>query len=105
MIMNTSILETAKQIRYDFVNNKFNKHKYIDFNNKYPKFYMMLQKKDMDEEMFNKLLELLSTQSTDDQNAASEFSQYGAEKYLYPQFGKPSLSDLKTAQSKIDKLS
>ena len=103
--MNTSILETAKEIRMNFINNSLNHDKYIDFNKMFPKFYIMLQKKDMDKEMFNKLLILLSTQSADDQNAASEFSQYGAEKYLYPKFGKPSQSDLKSAQSKIDKLS
>lgn len=55
--------------------------------------------------MFNMLLKLLSTKSADDQNAACEFSKFGAERYLYPQFGKPSESDLEIAKSKIDKLS
>ena len=102
--MSESILETAKRLRMNVIDNTFDPNQYIEFKTAFPKFYEMLQKKDMDEEMFHKLLIILSTKSADDQNAASEFSQYGAEKYLYPQFGKPSNSDLNNAQSKIDKL-
>ena len=103
--MSESVLEIAKDIRLNVINNSLDNTKYKDFKNKFPKFYEMLKKKDMDEDMFKMLLKLLSTTSADDQIAASEFSQYGAEKYLYPQFGKPTDSDLKTAQSKIHKLS
>ena len=102
--MSNLILEIAKEIRVNVINNSFDKSKYINFKSKYPKFYEMLQKKDMDEEMFDKLLYLLSTKTANNQAAASEFSQYGAEKYLYPQFGKPTSSELESAQSKIDKL-
>ena len=102
--MNKSALETAKIIRKKVMNNSLDHEEYDDFNNRFPKFYEMLQKKDMDEGMFNMLLKLLSSKSADDQNAACEFSKFGAEKYLYPQFGKPSKSDLEIAKSKIDKL-
>ena len=103
--MNHSVLETAKEIRKNVLNNSLEKKQYEDFEKRFPKFYEMLLKQDMDEEMFNMLLKLLSKKSADDQNAASEFSQFGAEKYVYPQFGKPSTSDLQLAKSKIDKLS
>ena len=103
--MNKLALETAKKIRSSVINNSFNPEEYNDFKNSFPKFYEMLQKKNMDEDMFNMLLKLLSTKSADDQNAACEFSKFGAERYLYPQFGKPSESDLEIAKSKIDKLS
>ena len=102
--MNKSIIETAKEIRFHSKNDTLNDSQYEEFKNKYPKFYIMLQHKHMDEEMYNKLLSTLSKNSANDQKAASEFSQYGAEKYLYPKFGRPTQSDLKTAQSKIDKL-
>ena len=103
--MSNSVLETAKNIRTDVINNNIDSTKYKDFQEEYPKFYNMLQKKDMDKDMFEMLLNLLEKNSSNDQNAAAQFSQYGAEKYLYPKFGKPSSSDLKNAQLKIDKLS
>ena len=103
--MNNSIIETAKEIRVNVINHTLDHSKYIEFNNSFPKFYIILQRKDMDESMFNKLLTLISTHSVEDQNAASEFSQFGAEKYLYPQFGKPSTSNLNAAKRSIKKRS
>ena len=102
--MSNEVLQLAKEIRVNVINNKLDETKYTDFKNKFPKFYEMLKKKNMDEEMFNKLIHLLSTKTEDNQAAASSFSQYGAEKYLYPQFGKPTDSDLKFAQNKINQL-
>ena len=103
--MSTSVLETAKQIRKNILNNSFNPNEFKEFQIGHPKFYEMLQKKDMNEEMFQKLIEILSFQSVDNQDAASQFSQFGAEKFLYPKFGKPSEADIQNAKSKIEKMS
>ena len=100
-----SIFTLAKQLRDDVINGKQIGEDYDEFKSKYPKFYDMLTKKDMDEEMFKKLMNLLKNNVSSDQRAAAEFSKFGAEKYLYPQFGKPSENDMETAQNKIDKLS
>lgn len=103
--MNSSVLETAKEIRFNVLNNSLKPNEFKEFKIRYPKFYDMLQKKDMNDEMFEKLIEILSHQTADNQDAASEFSQFGAEKFLYPKFGTPSQNDLQNAKSKIDKLS
>ena len=103
--MNTDVINAAKDIRKKVLENTLNKNDFPKFQARYPKFYCMLQNKYMNEEMFEKLITILSVKSADDQNAASEFSQYGAERYLYPQFGKPSKSDIDNAKLKVDKLS
>lgn len=102
--MNTQIILTAKQIRNDILNDTFDPIVYLEFKKQYPKFYDMLTNKNMDEEMLEKLISGLSTNSINDKNAASEFSSFGAEKYVYPKFGKPSSKDLEKAKTTIDKL-
>jgi hypothetical protein len=94
-----SILDTAKSIRLNVLNNTFSKDEFQDFIEKYPKFYEMLIRKDMDNDMFKKMCELLSKNDLNDQSTASEFSQYGAEKYLYPTYGTPSKKEINRAKS------
>ena len=48
-----------------------------------------------------KCLKIIQTDSSE--NGASKFSSFGAEKYLYPQFGKPTDSDLENAKQKLSK--
>ena len=100
--MNSNI-ETAKEIRQNVLNGTLNSDNYVDFKKQYPKFYEMLRRKDMDNEMFKKMIEILSTQVVTDQKAAIKFSEFGAEKYLYPQFGKPSQSDREKANKTVNK--
>lgn len=104
--MNThdETLKIAKEIRDDILNKTFEETKYASFKEKYPKFFSMLQKPNMDESMFNKMVELLSISNRNEQESSSEFSQFGAEKYLYPKFGKPSNYELDIAKEKISKL-
>jgi len=102
--MNVSVIETAKQIRLNVLNSCLNPNEFNEFKDEYPKFYEMLKTKNMNEDMFNKLIEIISNNSTSNQNAASEFSKFGAEKYVYPTFGKPSEKDINNAKKKINKL-
>jgi hypothetical protein len=93
-----SIYENACLIRNAVLNDE-PLTEYKDFSEKYPKLFAMLQNKSMDREMFEKLFQILLVNQTE--SGATQFSQFGAEKYLYPQFGKPSESDLKIANRKI----
>ena len=100
-------LNIAKNIRQNVLHKKeLDTLEFQEFKSKYPKFYEMLLKPDMDNEMFNKLIHLLSANlSSTDQSAAIAFSTFGAEKYLYPQFGRPNEDEIKTATNKIKKMS
>ena len=94
--------KTATEIRTKIINKENIEGQYTDFEEKYPKLYLMLQKKDIDEEMFNKLFELLCINTSE--SNASKFSEFGAEKYLYPKFGRPSKNDKDIASKKIEKM-
>lgn len=101
------IEDTARRLRKDYLNNDLNTDDYVEFRNKYPKFYDMLTRDNMNNAMLEKLFELLrekEKQNLSEFKAASEFSQFGAEKYLYNQFQKPSQNDIKKAEKKLSKL-
>ena len=98
-------LNIAKKLRKSYLEKEtLDTEEYNEFKKKYPKFYEMMITKDMDKEMFNKMMSLLSTNVASDPKVAFEFSQFGAEKYVYPQFGKPTEEDLNTAKDKINNL-
>ena len=98
-----SIIEKAILIRNNVKTNSFNPSEFTSFKEDFPKFYSMLLNPNMDEEMFGKLVHMLESKSITTQDDAIEFSQFGAEKYVYPQFGKPSENDVKIAKEKISK--
>ena len=77
---------------------------YLEFEKNYPKFYTMLKNTNMNEDMFNKLIQMMTGTNTLNEKDAAEFSTFGAEKYLYPQFGKPTEEDIHKATKKISKL-
>ena len=99
------VIETALEIRNKVKTNcDLNDSDYSSFKESYPKFYTMLQNKNMNEDMFNKLIEMMYASKTLNETDAAEFSTFGAEKYLYPQFGKPTEQDMNNAKNKINKL-
>ena len=97
----------ARDIRSKFLkNDSLNTNEFNEFKEKYPKFFKMLTTSDMDESMFEKLFEMfnkVSNSNTDSFSAAGEFSQYGATKYMYDTFGKPSQDDIDKASIKLKK--
>ena len=97
------ICKTAIEIKNKVENDK-NVDDYVDFKKLYPKFYAMLLNKDMDEMVFNKLIEIMSSTNTLNETHAADFSTFGAEKYLYPKFGKPTEKQIENAKNKINKL-
>ena len=100
-----STLETAQNIRRNVLNGNFVPSEFKEFQDKYPKFYEMLQRRDMNVDMFHKIIQILSVNLVDELDAASQFSQYGAEKYVYPKFGKPSETNIEKAKKKLEKRS
>lgn len=101
------IRETAIKIRNSYMNKEsLDNDEYNKFKDRYPTFFNMLITPDMDIDMFNKLfetIEKLNNNEVDSFNAAGEFSQFGATKYLYNKFGTPSQSQLKNASNKLQK--
>jgi hypothetical protein len=92
----------ACSIRESYIKNEsLDMPAYRKFQERYPKLYAMLQNPNMDAEMFEKLFMIFGQDSS--QSGASRFSEFGAEKYLYPQFGRPTGDQLKEAQKKIEK--
>ena len=67
----------------------------------------MLTRDNMDNTMLEKLFQLLKEKEKNNLSefkAASKFSQFGAEKYLYNQFERPTDNDIKKAEKKLNKL-
>jgi len=97
------IYNIACKIKQSIINkeNLETNNEYLQFQTKYPKLYMMLQDPNMDNEMFEKLFNVIMVDSTE--NGASTFSEFGAEKYLYPSLGKPTVQDREIAKQKINK--
>jgi len=94
------IYKTACKIRSAVENNKpINTEEFKQFESSYPKLFSMLKNPNMDRQMFDKLFQTLKTNPSE--SGASTFSEFGAEKYLYPQFGKPSKQDLSFAKQKV----
>ena len=97
------ISKTALEIRNKVKDDK-NVDSYEDFKKLYPKFFSMLLNKNMDETIFNKLVEIMSSTNQLNEKHAAEFSTFGAERYLYPKFGKPTDKEIEIAKTKINKL-
>ena len=100
-----TLKNTAEKIRRCFCNNEnMNTEGIIAFEKMYPKFYRMLTNPNMDVEMYNKLFQMLDTienNTTDEFTASTEFSTFGAEKYLYNTFGTPSQTVVENAKKKL----
>ena len=97
----------ASNIRNAYLNQQsLNTEEFDTFKEKYPTFFKMLLSQDMDVDMYTKLLDMLdkmNNNETDSFSAAGEFSQFGATKYMYNTFGKPSENDIKKASDKLKK--
>ena len=100
------IINTAKEIRSDFIKNKTvpNNNNQINFKSNYTSFYNMLTKPDMDEEMFTKFCVLMQSVNTGQCSAfdgAAKFSDFGAQKYIYKNMSEPSENDKQIAYNKL----
>ena len=96
-----NIYKTACNIKNCVENNEsLDNDVFNEFSNKYPKLYAMLQNKNMDNEMFEKLFDVMKKDSSE--NGALKFSEFGAEKYLYPQFGRPTEESMNNAKAKLN---
>lgn len=97
-----TVYKTACKFREALQNNEnINTPEFQNLKDTYPKLYSMLQNPKMDIQMFEKLFQIIQSDSSE--NGASKFSTFGAEKYLYPQFGRPSASDMENAKQKLAK--
>ena len=97
----------ADNIRRSFLNGlPLDTDEFKHFQLMYPKFFNMLTSSNMDKSMYHHLfitLDQLNSGQLNNMAAASTFSSHGADKYVYPTFGKPSSSQLDQATNSIKK--